>query len=284
MNCERIQESLLDFEAGALSSEVASQVREHLSNCPVCQREWADLKDTLSKLDAWPEEKPSERLRTNFYKMLEGYRDESAAKSSLTPAPRRSRGLFRWIWPVSPAWQFAAAVALLAGGMALGARFWPHGPSAHELATAAQLTATRQELAELRAKVDSVDRLLTTSLAQSEQPAQTRLKQVIATLNNSQADDQTLAQLLSTLAFDRNTNVRLSALEALYAYADKPAVRQGVLAALPKEASPLVQVAMIDFVVSMKDRTAAPTLEQLARTPTADTAVRAAAERGLAML
>lgn len=97
--------------------------------------------------------------------------------------------------------------------------------------------------------------------------------------------DRILAELLNTLTFDPSTNVReLSALEALYAHADRDAVRAGVLAALPRENSPLVQVAMIDFVAAARDRAAAPALEEITRTFSLDKAVREAAQRALVQL
>ncbi len=98
------------------------------------------------------------------------------------------------------------------------------------------------------------------------------------------SSDRALAELLNTLTFDPSTNVRLSALEALYAHADRDAVRAGVRAALQRETSPLVQVAMFDFVAAAQDRTAAPALEKITRTFSLDKAVRDAAQRALVQL
>src|SRR5690606_30073628 len=123
--------------------------------------------------------------------------------------------------------------------------------------------ATQKELAELRSKVDSMGQLVTYSLQQ--QSAAARLESVLAAVDRGQADEATLARLLNTLAFDPSTNVRLAALEELYVHADLDPVRAGVLAALPRERSPLVQVAMVDFFAATRDRAAAPALEELVR-------------------
>jgi hypothetical protein len=93
-----------------------------------------------------------------------------------------------------------------------------------------------------------------------------------------------LNQLISALALDPSTNVRLSALEALYPYADRDVVRAGVLASLPRESSPLVQVSMIDFLVAARDREASPALQQLVRSDQIDQSVREAAKRALVQL
>jgi hypothetical protein len=73
-------------------------------------------------------------------------------------------------------------------------------------------------------------------------------------------------------------------LEELYVYARLDPVRAGVIAALPRERSPLVQVAMIDFLAAVGDPAAAPVFTDLARTESIDEAVRNAARAALAML
>lgn len=283
MNCEHIQKSFFDLESGALPENEAQLVRAHLASCPTCQREWADLQDTLLKLDRFPAEEPSPRLRVQFYAMLDTHL--RAGRGSASPFAPVSGSLDRWfqaIWPRRPAWQFALGVLFLIGGIMAGVRVASLDKPA-QAASAAQLEATQKELAELRNRVDSVNQLVTYSLSQ-QQPAQARLQQVAASLRSGNPDERALAQLLSTLAFDPSTNVRLSALEALYAQAEKPGVRQGVLAALPKETSPLVQVAMIDFLASVRESAAVPTFQQIARLPNTDQAVRTAAQRAIAQL
>ena len=93
--------------------------------------------------------------------------------------------------------------------------------------------------------------------------------------------ENAINNLIETLALDPSVNVRLTALEALYALADQAAVRAGVLVSLPRETSPLVQVAMIDFLAATRDREAAATLENLSTGDGADPDVRAAAQRAL---
>jgi HEAT repeat protein len=117
-----------------------------------------------------------------------------------------------------------------------------------------------------------------------QQPAGERLKGVLAAQNLTHDDDQLITKLISTLALDPSTNVRLTALEALYQHADKEVVRAGVLASLTREQNPLVQVSMIDFLVAAKDREAAPTLQEMARSDKVDRSVRDAAKRALVQI
>jgi len=279
MNCHRTQDSFIDYQSGTLPTHKNLAVREHLKTCLTCQRQWADLQQTLLALDKLPEPEPTPRLRANFYAFLEDATLEHVAPSPFALARSRIDSFFAAILPSRPALQFALTIALLIGGVVAGMRLMP--PSAPTIITRTD-PATQQELASLRARVESMDELVTSRLL--TQPATNRLRSVLAALNENDSNDRTLAALLNTLAFDPSVNVRLTALEALYAHVDRAPVRSGVMTALAREPSPLVQVAMIDFVVASRDAQASPTLTRLTRDPSIDAVVRQAAQRGLAQL
>ena len=79
-------------------------------------------------------------------------------------------------------------------------------------------------------------------------------------------------------------NVRLRALEALHGHAERATVRAGVLAALPREQNPLVQLELIDFVASAQEQNAAPVLERMSADETINQTVREAAKLALVQL
>jgi hypothetical protein len=280
MNCQRIQESFLDYQAGALPAADSAAIREHLKSCLTCQREWAGLQTTLLQLDRLPVEEPSPRLRANFYTMLEEHRRAADEPSPFALMRSRVDRFFEVLLPSRPAWQFAFSFTLLAAGLVLGARYLHQGaPAAVQVVD----PATAKELADLRAKVDSMGQLVTYSLLQ-QQSTTDRLKGVLATLDLKSPDQKVLNDLIGALAFDPSTNVRLAAVDALYPHADSAVVRASIPALLDREQSPLVQVAMINFVAASGDRDAAPSLEKLVRNETIDKAVREAARRALAQL
>jgi hypothetical protein len=279
MNCQRIQDSFIDYQTGILPTHESTAVREHLKTCLECQREWAGLQQTLLALDKLPEPEPSPRLRANFNVWLESAQVELDAPSPFALARSRLDSFFAALLPSRPALQFALTVAVLVTGVVLGPRILP---SSEPAVIVQPDPATQQELADLRAQVESMNRVVNTHLL--AQPASNRLQGVIAALNEGESDDRTLARLLNTLAFDPSVNVRLTALEALYAHVELAPVRTGVLNALPRETSPLVQIAMIDFVIASRDEGAAATLVELNRNPATDNVVREAARRGLVRL
>jgi HEAT repeats/Putative zinc-finger len=273
MNCQRVQESFLDYQDGLLSPADASAVRDHLKTCLGCQREWAGLQEISLKLDRLPPVAPSPRLRAQFYAMLETHRRAADSRSPFVAMRSRLDRFFSALLPARPAVQFALACGLLSAGLLLGARYLR--PTLD--------SATEKKIADLQNKVDSMAPLVTYSVLQQKSTTE-RLRTVLATLKLKDNDQQVVSGLLASLAFDPSVNVRLSALEALYPHADQPAVRSAVTASLPREPSPLVQVTMIDFLAASRDPAAYATIEGVSRNQTYDQAVREAARRALAQL
>ena len=280
MNCVQARDRFAELLDQRLESPVSGDLRAHLASCPACQRDFASLRDTLDRLDAMPTPKPSPRLRAGFYAMLEDEKRSAAASPAQTAAARRPARRQLWRWILLP----LAAGGLLVLGFLVG-QYAPSRQAAPTTTPAANTTdaATQQELADLRKKVDSMTQLVGYSLLQ-QQPAGERLKGVLAAQQLNGESDEVITKLINTLALDPSTNVRLSALEALYQHADKDVVRAGVLASLTREQNPLVQVSMIDFLVAARDREAAPTLQELARSDKVDRSVRDAAQRALVQI
>jgi hypothetical protein len=73
-------------------------------------------------------------------------------------------------------------------------------------------------------------------------------------------------------------------LTALYSHADQEVVRAAVLACLPREQNPLVQVSMIDFLAAARAREASPELLRIADDEKANADVRESARRAVELL
>ena len=281
MTCTQVREQLPALLDDRLATAAVRDLRAHLAACPDCERELATLSQTLRALDAMPVPSPTPRLRARVYAAIAA--EEHALRSApapIAPAPRSARPLwFRWIQPL-------AAAALLALGFILGQRQIPSPVAAPAPATiAAPDAATQRELAELRQKMDSMSQLVGYSILQQQsRSSNERLRGVLTSAAVAQPDDKTINDLIGALALDPSANVRLNALEALYAHADLDVVRAGVLTSLPREQSPLVQISMIDFLAAARDREAAPALQKLSNNQQTDLNVRAAAKRALTQL
>lgn len=299
MNCQRAREHFADLldpratSAPAPTPELQA-AQAHLAECPDCQREFASLAAVAAELDALPEETPSPRLQQNFYAMLAAEKAAAASAAAgreFAPTPRVAdlhahRLSNAWRWILAP----FGACALLAVGFVVGTHYRPAAqPSAPTTAPVVASTDadTRKELQDLRAKVErmeSMNQLVAASFTGQQPPANERMHTVLTSATQENPTDRVINELITSLALDPSPNVRLRALDALYAHSNQELVRTAVLMSLSREANPLVQVAMIDFLAAARDHDAKPALEKMAANELVDRDVRQAAQRAAAQL
>ncbi len=145
-----------------------------------------------------------------------------------------------------------------------------------EVGPASEIAAMRSEMHDLR-------EMVSLSLMQ-QQSASERLKGVSRTGQLERPSGELVAALLDTLMHDPNVNVRLATIDALERFAAREDVRRGTIEAVQRQASPLVQIALIDFMVKTNERESAATLRRIAMDPQVNDAVRARAAWGLQQL
>jgi HEAT repeat protein len=95
---------------------------------------------------------------------------------------------------------------------------------------------------------------------------------------------KTLAALVNTLDTDPNPNVRLAAVEALYLFRNQPGVKESLVESLAVQDSPLVQVALIDLLVEIREQRAAEALKALVKNDKLNPDVKKLAEQGIKQL
>lgn len=234
MNCEDLKRNFVEYWRGALSSAELERFQAHLASCQQCREEAEALKQIWSTLGEMPDADPGLGTRTRFYAMLrEAERRES------------ERGQRFW-WIRHPAFQAAFGVVLLLTGVFVG-----------------NITARDSgQVAQLRNEVNSMKQLVTLSLLQ-QQNASDRLRGVNWSYRVEQSDSEVLSALLTTVNHDPNVNVRLAAVDALRNFADSPVGRRGLVQALNKQASPMVEIAILDQLVEMRERSARPAITTL---------------------
>jgi anti-sigma factor RsiW len=279
MNEQRARELFLDQHRGSLSPGETAELRAFLDAHPELQREFDGFARTLGALDAMPFPAPTPRLRASVFAAIEEEKRAGRAPTSLKERRPAAAQRSRWFW----LGRAIAGCLLLGLGFLVGIR--RASESEPRQTTAVLAPAAQRELADLRRQVDSMSQLVSYSLLQQQQqPTNDRLKTVLASARLENPNGKIINELIGSLALDPSANVRLTALEALYPHAEQDVVRAGVLASLPREQSPLVQVAMIDFLVAAREHGAAPALDRISRSDTAERNVRDAAKRALNQL
>jgi anti-sigma factor RsiW len=289
MNCSRVQECFIDYQDGTLPAADATTLRAHLASCPTCQREWSALQELTRKLDALPAvEEPSPRLREQFYAMLETHQRDADSVSPFALARGTLDRFFAALLPAQPALQFAFSLALLAAGLFAGARYFQPAttapaPTATSPADAARFAKLEKQITDQQNQMNEVNQLALAALLQQKSTSE-RIQNVLATLDQKSPNEKVLSDLVLAMQIDPSVNVRLSAVEAVTPHAGDKIVRAGLLTALPRESAPLVQVAMIELLATIRETEATPLFERLSRDETADKDVRESARRGLALL
>ena len=97
----------------------------------------------------------------------------------------------------------------------------------------------------------------------NEGSASQRLQGVRVALQMTSADDDVVQALVRTLNEDPNSNVRLAALDALGKFQIEPAVRKALIGSLSTQKDPVVQIALIQLLVRMKEKTVIKDLERM---------------------
>lgn len=251
MTCNRAKE-LMAAEWLGDTSEVAA-LEEHLAGCAECNAEMTALSGLWHRLGDMPTPEPSRALDARWQSSFD------AILSTQTQPAQQFRPRTNWLanlWPKNPVWQVGFAMACLVAGVVVGTR----------------MQRSSGEIQELREEVASTRNMVALSLMQ-QQSATERLKGVNYTGNMPTMDSQVLTALTDAVAHDPSVNVRLAAIDALTKASGSTRVLQSLTQSLPKQDSPMVQAALIDYLVDAQDRTAVGTLKQLASQPDLNPAV-----------
>jgi len=257
MTCDKIQEKFADYLTGDLDEAGRDQVREHIAACAACREDLENLTVVWAKLGVLPEEQPSGAVRSRFYAMLEEFKSADAPR----PAWRE------WFSFRRPA--FAASFSVLLLLVGLGAGWLMNGGP-----------AGRQKYASLSSEVQNMRQEMAVSLL-GRPSATERIQGVGYTAGVERPNDATLAALFDAVDRDPNPNVRLAAVEALYLFRDRPGVRESLVKSLSVQTYPLVQVALIDFLVEVREARAAAALKALVEGDELTPEVKKRAEQGL---
>jgi HEAT repeat protein len=97
-------------------------------------------------------------------------------------------------------------------------------------------------------------------------------------------DTQVVNALVQAATTDESVNVRLAAIDALTRLSGNASVRQSMVTALGKQESPMVQAALIDYLVDAKDKQALPAIQELSGNADVDPSVRQRAKTAVGQL
>jgi hypothetical protein len=249
MTCSHAQELMAGYWQHELTSADAPALQQHLESCAECSAEMAALGGLWERLADLPVPEPSLALDARWKSTL-----ETVFESNRTAPPRAWS--FANFWPRNPVWQAAIALACLLIGLLAGTN----------------LPRRNNEIAKLHEEIASTREMVALSLLQ-QQSATERLRGVDYTGRMRTMEPEVVLALTEAVAHDPSVNVRLAAINALSKTSGSPGVLQSLERSLPRQDSPIVQAALIDYLVDARDSRALGTLRQLEAQPDLNPAV-----------
>jgi hypothetical protein len=206
---------------------------------------------------------PSARLKAGFEKMLQQELKGAGGGRSIFFRPTFYRA--------------AAAIALVVLSGAFG--FWisrTYSENQRLAEMEKQMEITRKQLAETKQAM--------MAMLDNDQSASQRIKGVNVAMDFTNADADIVHALFTAMNSDPNTNVRLAALGALGKFQEDASVRKGLIEALGKQRDPMVQIALIQLLVQMKQKGVVDDLKKIVEDPRAIKAVKDEAYSGILKL
>ena len=241
MDYKEFQKMMMDYVSGNLSEENKTIFEQFLKNNSQHQEEFEQMQNFWSGGEAEIPES-STGMDVKFYTMLNA-QEESSKKVSVLD---NIISFFKGSFPK----QLAYTLAILTIGFFIGKRLNTTKEQSGESIKYAQ-----KETENVRSQL---------VLALLEQPSANKRLQAVNEANKLNSVTETIiTALFSTLNKDTNVNVRLSAVEALASYTSIPMVREGLIASIAHQKSPLVQIALADLMVVLQEKKAVKSFKKL---------------------
>ena len=258
MTCDESKLLLSEYWSHSLGEAEELAFEAHIAACDACRRDAEQLGALWRSLALIPAEEPGPQMRTRFYDSLTAFRQglESAPKHGL-------RERLMALWPKQPAWQMAVSFALLVIGVGVGYEMRPGQGTPAQIRPGVETASADTQVAQLRGEISNMRQMVALSLLQ-QQSAGDRLRGVSYAYQVPSSDTQVLSALLATVNTDQNVNVRLAAVDALHGFGASPVMRAAVIQSIRKQDQPMVQIALIDLLVDLRETEARPELAKLA--------------------
>ncbi len=258
MEKEKLEGLLIDYIDGKLEEADRALIERELSQNEEAYQMYEQLKEVMRVMDKSENLDPSASLKKNF---------ESALAAEIRSL-NKPAGKSVFFQPM--VYRIAAGFALIMIGISIG--YWIN-----------RNQQQANELAQLKKDMEATKQMMLVMM-DNQQSASQRIQGVNVALKIEKADDEVVQALAKTMNEDANTNVRLAALEALSKFQQEPQVRKILIKSLSQQKDPVVQIALIQLMVKMKEKGVVKDLERIIDDTKSMKAVKDEAYSGLMKL
>jgi anti-sigma factor RsiW len=272
MEKEKWESLLIDYIDGNLNEADKAMVEKELAQNQEAVTLYNQLNEVMGLLDNARHIEPSFSLRAKFEKSLSEEIQSTEKnsvrgdKSPFAKATDDKQILFKpWVL------RAAAGIILVIVGIVIGDR----------------ISVQRQHdeaLRKVQEQLDEQKRMMMAMLENPQSASQRVMGATVAYEMKQAPDDEIVNALAKAMDEDPNTNVRLTALEALGKFYQQGHVRAKLIKSLSTQKDPVVQIALIRLLVQMKEKEVVNELEKITRDDVTIKAVRDEAHSGILKL
>ena len=262
MEKEKLESLLIDYIDGNLGEADRRIVEKELAENQEAATLYNQFKEVLSLLDNARHVEPSFSLRAKFERSL-----SEEIRSSEKRLANEGKEIFMKPWVL----RAAAGIILVIVGIAIGDR----------------ISTQRQHdeaIAKVQEQLEEQKRMMMGMLENQQSASQRVMGATVAYEMEEAPDDEIVNALVKAMDEDPNTNVRLTALEALGKFYQQGHVRAKLIKSLATQKDPVVQIALIRLLVQMKEKEVVNELEKITRDDVMIKAVKDEAHKGILKL
>jgi HEAT repeats len=237
MEREKLESMLIDYIDGNLGEAEVKLIEAELAQNEEARKLQGELTEVMEKMNNASQLIPGGALKNSFEQFLER---EIAKKTEA-----KTVVMFPMFYRV------AASIALL---MVVGvAAYWIHKDQQNQ-----------ERIAEIEKELEANKRVMMAML-ENDLSASQRMQGVSVAFEMAKPDDEIVNVLIKTMNYDPNTNVRLAALDALGKFSNDKDVRKALIESLSTQKDPVIQIALIQQMVKMKEKTVIKQLERMTK-------------------
>ncbi|MBL7870053.1 MAG: HEAT repeat domain-containing protein [Cyclobacteriaceae bacterium] len=257
MGTEKWESRIIEYIDGKGTSEERALVEKELASNEAHYLLYEQFREVIHTMDKAETLQPSSKLTSAFETVLRQEIDnQKKTRSTVFFAPTMYR--------------IAAGVIFVM--VLLGVGYWVNKNNEYE-----------KQLVELKNQLEENRRMMLARLG-DQQSASQRMVGVSVAYELETPDDQIVEVLVKTMNEDTNSNVRLAALDALSKFNTEDNVRQALINSLATQKDPVVQIALIQLLVKLKEDGVVKQLEKLTKDASTMKAVKDEAYTGILKL
>jgi len=260
MNCTNIENKLVDYIDGSLSIEEANAIQNHIENCASCKTALEEINSLFTAISNEPIAQPTSNLNVSFQEMLANEKKSQAKVIRLEPTRKST---------YKNMLQIAASIAILFTGYLIGGY--------------QESQNTQQEITVFQNEQKQLKENMMLAMIDNSSPSK-RIKAVNYTEEFTTPDTKILEALIDRMQNDSNSNVRLSAAEALSKFTDSELVRTSLIETLTTEKNPSIQIEVIQILVDIQEKRALDPMKKILEQPEAPDYLKTQVNIGIAQL